>query len=303
MLLEPPAPRASGGRAPRPGRSCASANSRTGAPSEYQPAGWPWSSTKRPRRASEPEDLGRAIDPERLAQLRREALERGDDAHELLDAGGFVGEDLGGEIREQRPTGPADPVERLSAAGGWDTAQGLDGEPDRRRPPARRAMELGRRLRVVVARQRPQQLGGLLDVEREVRAAELEHLALPAQPLDRERRLEARREDDVEPRRRLPAEGLDQLHRARRPGQLVDVVHDEHEVATKLCLQRLRHERRDALRACPIVRLRVGARSARRRRPRSPSAPAAPGVEERRRCRGRRSRATRPRARRCTRRS
>ena len=66
----------------------------------------------------------------------------------------------------------------------------------------------------------------------------------------------------MESRRRLPAEGLDQLHCARRPGQLVDVVHDEHEVATKLCLQRLRHERRDALCTCPIVRLRVGACSA-----------------------------------------
>ena len=212
-----------------------------------------------------PEDLGRALDPERLAQLGREALERRDEAHELLDAGRLVREDLGREIREQRPARAADALECLTATRGWHASEGLDGEPDGCGPASRRAVQLGRRLRVVVAGQRAQEPGGLLDVEREVRAAQLEHLALPAQPLDGERGLDARREHDVDLGRCLPAERLDELHRPGRLRELVHVVDDEHEVAAELGLQRLADERRDSLRACPVVGVRVGTGCARDR--------------------------------------
>ena len=98
--------------------------------------------------------------------------------------------------------------------GGRQPAQRLDGEPHGCGPAARRPVELRGDLRVGAPDVRLEQLGRLAGVERERRARELEHLPLPAKAFDRERQLAARRENEVEPRRRLSAERLDQLHGA-----------------------------------------------------------------------------------------
>ena len=264
MLLEPP-----GGAhlqvaaSPRPGRSCASANSRTGAPSEYQPAVWPWSSTKRPRRASEPRISAGRSTP---SASHSSGVKRSSGATMRTSSstpGGSWAKTSEARYAKSGPPGRRMPLERLPAARGRHTAQGLDREPDRRRPAARRAMELGRGL----ARRRRRSAPPAARRSPRRRTRGPTPLSSSTWPWPRSRsigngRLGARREDDVESRRRLPAERLDQLHRARRPGQLVDVVDDEHEVAAKLCLQRLADERRDAPRACLLVRLRVGACSA-----------------------------------------
>ena len=138
-------------------------------------------------------------------------------------------------------------------------AERLDGEPHGRRPPAGRGLELDRRLGVGGARERGQERSRLARVEDEVGAGELEHLPLAPQALDRERQLEARGEDEVEPRRRLPAERLDHLHRSARPCDRVDVVDHEDEVAAQRRLEGLAECRREAAGARGLVLLRTRA--------------------------------------------
>ena len=246
-------------RSARDGPPSASANSRTGELSAYHSSSWPWSSTKRPRRASARTVSAAARHAERLAERGGEALERRDRPHEGLDLGRLVGEHLGGEVREERAAGPADARERATSLRGRHLAERLDREPHGRRPPAGRGLELDRRLRVGGARERGQQCARLARVEDEVGAGELEHLPLAPQALDRERQLEARGEDEVEPRRRLPAERLDHLHRADRPGDGVDVVDHEDEVAAQRGLERLAECRREATGAGGLVLLRTRA--------------------------------------------
>ena len=64
----------------------------------------------------------------------------------------------------------------------------------------------------------------------------------------------------MEPGRRLAAERLDQLHRARSMCNLVSVVDDEDEISAERRLKRLADERRDAPRPGRLVRL--GSRAA-----------------------------------------
>ena len=98
----------------------------------------PWSSTKRPRRASGAERLGGAATPERLAERGSEALERRHRPHQRLDLRRLVREDLGGEVGEQRAARPADALERRLPLGGRHPAERLDREPHRRGPAAGR---------------------------------------------------------------------------------------------------------------------------------------------------------------------
>ena len=107
----------------------------------------------------------------------------------------------------------------------------------------------------------------LVGVEGEVGAAELEDLALPAQPVDRERGLGARHEHDVQRLRRLPAERLDRAHRGAAGRQRVEVVEDQRERPAQTFLQRLRQRRGEGVGAGGLVGARIGAaRGARRGR-------------------------------------
>ena len=138
-------------------------------------------------------------------------------------------------------------------------AKRLHGEAHRRRPAARRPLHLGGRVGIVAAGEGAQEVGGLLGVECEIRPRDLEHLTLPAEPLDREGEIGAGREHEVEPCGRLPAQSLDELHRARRRGHLVHVVQHEDEVTSQLGLQRLADHRREPACARELVLLGTGA--------------------------------------------
>ena len=157
--------------------------------------------------------------------------------------------DLLGEVREDRPLGALEPVQHaLPVAAGRDPV-GLDREPDGRGPATRRGLDprrgdVAKRSLVVAVRpeQRIEQGPDLLDGEREGRPAEVDDLALAAKPLDRERHLGSRRDDDVEVRRRDADQGLDEPQRAGRTGEDVEVVEDEREVARERDLERIGHE-------------------------------------------------------------
>ena len=78
--------------------------------------------------------LVRLFDPERGAELGGEALERGDPRDEVRDPMMLAGEDLGGEICEQRPAGAPHALECGGDFGGGHATQGLRGETDGRGP-------------------------------------------------------------------------------------------------------------------------------------------------------------------------
>ena len=199
------------------------------------------------------EDRPGAGDAERLAERRREALEWRDALHELLHLRMLVRKDLGGQVCDQRSLWLHDPLERIGAVLRRDTAERFDRQPSRCGPPSGRAPQRGGRPRVVGSRERLEEHVDLVDVEREVGARELQHLALAAQPLDREGKVGARREHDVQPARRLPAERLDHEDRAGRRLELVDVVDDEDEVAVQLRLKRLADRGREPARPPGLV--------------------------------------------------
>jgi hypothetical protein len=183
------------------------------------------------------------FDPEGVAELRGEALERRDPRDELRNARILAREHLGSQVGEERPARPAHALERGRHVGGDDSPQGLHGEADSRGPAAGEPVELGGDGRVGVSRQLHQQRRGLVDVECEPRARDLHDLPLPSEPLDRKRKLVAGRDDEVQTLRRLAAERLDRLDRAGRRCDLVDVVEHENEVAPKLALEDLADQR------------------------------------------------------------
>ena len=98
-----------------------------------------------------------------------------------------------------------------------------------------------------------QQRRGLVDVERELRAGDLQDLPLPSEPLDRERKLVTGGEDEVQALRCLAAERLDRLDRACRRRDLVDVVEHENQVAAKLALEDLADQRGEAAAPAGVV--------------------------------------------------
>ena len=67
--------------------------------------------------------LVRTFDPEGGAELGGEALEWRDARNELRDPRMLAGEDLGGQIREQRPAGAPHALERCGDLGGGHAAQ------------------------------------------------------------------------------------------------------------------------------------------------------------------------------------
>ena len=161
-------------------------------------------------------------------------------------------DDLLGEVREDRPLGALEPVQdALPVAAGRDPV-GLDREPDGRRPATGRGLDpRRRRRREAPASSSPSGPSSAsssarisLDGEREGRPAEVDDLALAAKPLDRERHLGPRRDDDVQVRRRDADQRLDEPQRAGRTGEDVEVVEDEHQVARERDLERIGHEGR-----------------------------------------------------------
>ena len=157
-----------------------------------------------------------SFDPERVAELRGEALERRDARDELRDPRVLAGEHLGGQVGEERPARPAHALERGGHVGGGHSPQGLHGEAHRRGPAAGEPVQLGGDGRVRVSRELGQQRRGLVDVECELRAGDLHDLPLPSEPLDRERKLGTGGDDEVQALRRLAAERLDRLDGACR---------------------------------------------------------------------------------------
>ena len=77
-----------------------------------------------------------------------------------------------------------------------------------------------------------------------VAAADVDDLALAAQPLDRERHLGPRRDDDVQAGRGEADQRFDEPDRAVGPGEDVQVVEDQHEVTLERRLQGIGDRRR-----------------------------------------------------------
>ena len=175
----------------------ASANSRTGEPSEYQPTVCPCSSTNEPAPRERVERLRGVRDPQRLAERRGEALERRHRPHQRLDLGRLVREHLGGEVREQRPARARRMRSSVAcrSVGGTPRSASTASRTAAGQPPVA-AWSSHRRLRVGGSRERGQERRRLARVERQVGAGELEHLPLAAKALDRERQLGARGEDE-----------------------------------------------------------------------------------------------------------
>ena len=78
-----------------------------------------------------------------------------------------------------------------------------------------------------------QELSDLAFREREVASADLQKLAASAEPVDAKRQLCPRGEDEMQARRRLAAQALEQARRGVRAIELLHVLHDDNEVATE----------------------------------------------------------------------
>ena len=156
------------------------------------------------------ERLGSADGAESLAELRVEAVERGHRPHERAHVLGLALEDLARKIGEEAAAGPPEAVERAAPLLGRDVAEGLQREPDCRGPPAARLLEVAGDVVCRLAQRLLEQKSRLVGGEGKLARGELDDLALPAQALDREGRLVARGQDDVQRRRRVPHERLDE---------------------------------------------------------------------------------------------
>ena len=125
--------------------------------------------------------LVRSFDPECVAELRGEAVERRDARDELSNASGSSLANT--SAARYARSGP--PVRRMrsSAAGmspAVDSPQGLHGEADSRGPAAGEPVELGGDGRVRGSRELHQQRRRLVDVECELRPGDLQDLPLPS---------------------------------------------------------------------------------------------------------------------------
>ena len=192
-------------------------------------------------------------------QRRRAPAEHGDVPQQLPNARRLASEHLLREIRIDRAAGLRQALDDLRPGVTGRRAQRLDGQPHRRRPAGGRLVDRLRQRFRCGPQRCDERLRDLVARERERRAVELEHPTLASQPLDRERRLGARGEHDVQRGRRLPADALDQPRRACRGAELVDVVQHEHEIVRQLLLESLAERAGDG----------VGTRAVRPRRGRS----------------------------------
>jgi len=234
------------------GASRARANSRTGSPIVYHP-GSALELDEEPATRERSQRLVRSFDPECVAELRGEAVERRDARDELSNAWVLAREHLGGQVREERPARPTHALERGGHVAGVDSPQGLHGEADSRGPTAGEPVELGGDGRVRGSRELHQQRRRLVDVECELRPGDLQDLPLPSEPLDRKWKLVTGRDDEVQALRCLAAERLDRLDGACRRGDLVDVVEHENQVAAKLALEDLADQRGEAAAPAGVV--------------------------------------------------
>jgi hypothetical protein len=105
-----------------------------------------------------------------------------------------------------------------------------------------------------------QERGDLVLRERQLGPSDLEHLSASAEPVDAERQLAPRREDEVQGCRGLEAKPLEQVHRVESAVQLVHVIDDEHEVTPQPLGEGLADQARRSLNAPEHIR--VGARAA-----------------------------------------
>ena len=233
-----------GGRAARRRRAerGRATNSRTSASSENHPTSCRPSSRKRPRRASESSVARAPLDPERLAQLGRERVERRDvrtaPAPRLARARRPRPR---GKRRAARP-GRAGAAERLLALGGRHArSASIASRTAAGQPPVARPARRGARGGVGPAssatsrrRSRPRENASSAPVE-------LEHLALPAQPrrsgTAARRATRARGGSAAAPRGRAPRRSAPA---PRDPAELVDVVEHEHEVRAGALGERVR---------------------------------------------------------------
>ena len=213
------------------------------------------------------ERVGCSLDPQRGAEAGMDTLEWRGNANQLARLRCLLREHLARQVAEERPAGPAQALDRRVALRRLQRAHRLAREAHGGRPAlgdrvqrvaelARVAVELGCEHRAY-----------LVGVEGEVGAAELEDLALTAQAVDREGRLDPRGEHDVQGRGRLAAERLDRAHRRPVGRQRVEVVEDERERPAQALLQRLRQRSGEGVRARALVGTGVGtARGGGRRR-------------------------------------
>ena len=178
-------------------------------------------------------------DADGVAEVGGELVEDRQPADRLPHRRRLMGEDLLGQVREQRGPGAIEPVEHRRPARPRGLPQGLDGQDDGRRPAPGQPVETLGQLDQPHPQPLPHQLPDLLGGEGELLAAELEQLSLPAEPLDREERTAAPRQHQVEPGRRVTAEGLDEARRGVRRAQLVNVVDDQDEVAVDVSVHHL----------------------------------------------------------------
>ena len=106
------------------------------------------------------------------------------------------------------------------------------------------------------------QLRHLHDGERELSTIDLEELSLSAQPLDLKWWLSPSGDDNVEPRRRVPAERLDEPGGWARPVELMRVIDHEHEIRRELRMQHLGELRGERVGAEELFELGPAAPSA-----------------------------------------
>ena len=153
----------------------------------------------------------RVVNAERGAEVDRDPVERRQPPEQLEDLRRVARKRFSREIGIELATGAEQACERRLAARSIRLAlERIEREPYRGRPAAGRLDECLCEGLVLVPRRDEDQLGELVDVEGEHRPRQLEHGTLAAETVDPERRFRARRENQMEVRRRLPAETLDE---------------------------------------------------------------------------------------------
>ena len=191
------------------------------------------------------EQVSRRRGADGLAELGAETVELGGDAEQLPHLVRLALEHL---LREVGTESVAASAELGKPAGAFflgNRLQHLRGQLDGGGPAGRelvdRAAELG-----------ADDPAGLVGGEGEHRRVDVEHLALPAEAVDRERRLVPGGEDQMELGRRLPDEALEQRRRSAG-AELVHVVEHEHLVACRLLLEPLSQDGRKRSRARAVL--------------------------------------------------
>jgi hypothetical protein len=204
------------------------------------------------------ERLAGPLDSECGAQIGMYTLERRRQPHELADGARLLGEHFAREVPEQGAAGSAQSLDCAHAIGGLQRAHGLARQPHGGRPAARDRLEGDPQIADVATEVGREQRGHLVGVEGEVSGAELEHLTLATEAIDRERDLGPRGEDEVEAGRRLPAQRFHDAHRRPVGRQLVEIVEDEAEGTMQALLQGLAERRGEGVGARARVGVGVG---------------------------------------------